>query len=361
MTLLHVVGLSKRFGTLAALDGVDLEVGAGDLFCVVGPTNAGKSTLLKTIAGLHRPDAGTVVLDGRDITRAEPRARGVGLVFQGGALVPDRTGFDNVALPLAAAGLPREQVAARVHELARQLRIDHLLARRPHTFSGGEQKRVAIARALAAPAVRLLLLDEPLTGLDARLRVALRLEIRRLCRTLTRGVVYVTHDHVEAMSLGDRVAVLHAGKVQQIGTPDEVYRRPVNRFVAGFFGAPPMNLLPAELMNDRGLALIGDGFRVPAPRLAALAASPRGALEVGVPAEDIQVSRARNDSTPIASRVLLIERLGSKQIVDLALGAAVLKAVIPASQPIGEDESVWIGFAPQPYHLIDRASGVFLR
>ena len=361
MSLLRVQGLSKRFGGKLALDHVSLEVRKGEFLCLVGPTNAGKSTLLKTIAGLHRPDSGTILLQERDIGALPPNERGLGVVFQNDALFPDQTGHENIAFALKAAGRPRQKIDQRVGELASTLRIEHLLSRRPDTFSGGERKRVAIGRAIAAHS-DLLLLDEPLSGLDARLRLELRLEFRQLLRSLSQGLIYVTHDHAEAMSLADRIAVLHEGRIQQIGTPDEIYRRPVNRFVAGFFGSPPMNLLTAEVRQYADAAeLVGDGFRVPFPNPATLRSALPGDLEIGIPPEEVRLGREQSSNTPHPCKVAWIERLGSRQVIDLALGGARVKAIVAPEYRVQESEPAWVGFTPCIHHLVDRKTGLFLR
>lgn len=360
--LLKVENLTKRFHGVTALSAVSFTVRPGEFFSIVGPSNAGKSTLLKTIAGLHRADSGSLVLRGTEVGALAPHARRVSLVFQQDALFPEHTGFENIAFALQANRIPPEAVADRVRRLAQALGIDHLLHRYPATFSGGERKRVAIARALA-PDADLLMLDEPLGSLDTRLRTTLRLELKQLQR-MARSVLYVTHDHAEAMSLSDRIAVLHQGRIQQIGTPDEIHRTPANRFVAEFFGAPPMNLMRAELIDHDGSAeLMGSGFRIPAPNLEHLARPPNAprAVEVGVPAERVRVALSRSESTPFPAKVLWVEHLGAKNVLELALGDESLKAVLPHDHPAHDGCNVWVGFATRAEHLLDQATGLFYR
>ena len=245
---------------------IELSVSKGEFLCLVGPTNAGKSTLLKTIAGLHHPDEGRVMINGQDVTELEPGRRDVSLLFQTVALFPNRSGFDNIAFPLRQAGIREERVEERVREVAELLRISHVLDRFPRTYSGGERQRVAIGRSIAHPS-EILLLDEPLSNLDARMRLELRIEFRRLHKTLGQTVIYVTHDQVEALSLADRVAVLHEGRLQQVDSPERLYDLPANRFVAEFIGSPPMNLIPARLgvEDGREMRLTGAGFDLDAP------------------------------------------------------------------------------------------------
>lgn len=360
MTALTLGGITKKFGSVAALRGVDLAVADSEFLCVVGPTNAGKSTLLKVIAGLVKPDRGTVSVGGRDMAGVPPKDRGVSLLFQNVALFPTMTGFDNIAFPLRAVGAAEDQVHARVHEVAALLRVEHVLGRLPRTFSGGEQQRVAIGRALARP-VGLLLLDEPLSNLDARLRIALRIAFKRLHRDHRQTMVYVTHDQIEAMSLSDRVAVIDRGVVQQVGSPDDVYHRPANRFVAEFFGSPPMNVLAARLASsDGGAVLEGDGFRVPAAGLNGAAGALPADLAIGVRPENVRVGPGPDAATPIQARIAWVERLGPRHVLDVRLGDAMIKATVDARAGLREGP-VWIGFDVAPHLVLDRASGTFLR
>ena len=363
MTVLAANGVSKRFDDLRALDDVTCEVAEGEFFCIVGPTNAGKSTFLKTIAGIHKPDSGQIVIRGRDVTQEQPKDRGVSLLFQNIALFPTLTGFENIAFPLATARLPDEQIAARVKEVATLLKVDHLLNRHPRTFSGGEQQRVAIGRAIAQPS-DLLMLDEPLTNLDARIRIELRIEFKKLQRDLGQSVVYVTHDQVEAMSLSDRIAVLHQGRFQQIGTPDDIYQRPANRFVARFVGTPPMNFIDADLQSQADEpVLVTSDFQVPAPGIEALTDYHRlpHRLAIGVRPEEIRVRLSRSESTPMAGEVFWIERLGAKSVLDARLGDATIKAVVPADHEVSCEGPAWFGFDAKPRHLLDLRTEEFFR
>ena len=363
MSVLELREVSKRFDEVQALSEVSFEVAEGELFCVVGPTNAGKSTLLKTIAGLHRPDGGRILVRGRDVTGLQPRERNLSLLFQNIALFPTLSGFENIAFPLRTAGQAEAEVARRVGEVAALLKIEHLLQRLPKTFSGGEQQRVAIGRAIAGPC-DLLMLDEPLTNLDARIRIALRIEFKKLHREIGQSLIYVTHDQVEAMSLSDRIAVMSRGRVQQIGSPDEIYHRPVNRFVARFIGTPPMNLLEAELGSEADVpTLAADGFRVAVPGLRGL--SERGRmprrLAVGIRPETVRAAPAPGPETPFAGEVFWIEHLGAKSILDVRLGSATMKAVVAPDHPVSKEGTAWFGFDPRPEHLLDLESERFLR
>jgi multiple sugar transport system ATP-binding protein len=346
VTALSLAGVSKKFGVVQALSGVDLSVSKGEFLCLVGPTNAGKSTLLKTIAGLHPPDEGRVLINGQDVTELEPGQRKVSLLFQTVALFPNRSGFDNIAFPLRQAGTGEDQAKKRVHEVAELLRISHVLDRFPRTYSGGERQRVAIGRSIAHPS-EILLLDEPLSNLDARMRLELRIEFRRLHKTLGRTLIYVTHDQVEALSLADRVAVLHEGRLQQVDRPERLYDLPANRFVAEFIGSPPMNLIPAQLRTEEGrMKLIGTGFALDAPP--GLPETTAGKeLWIGVRAEAVHLDVESTTKTPFEVRIRWIEDHGNRSIVHADLGGTMIKAAISPDRPIPVDSVAWIGFTPR--------------
>ena len=360
MTALALVGVSKKFTRVQALDNVELSVSKGEFLCLVGPTNAGKSTLLKTIAGLYRPEKGQVMINGRDVTNWEPGERNVSLLFQTVALFPNKSGYDNIAFPLRRAGLREEQVDRRVREVAELLRVNHVLEHFPRTYSGGERQRIAIGRAIAHPC-ELLLLDEPLSNLDARMRLELRIEFRRLHKTLGQTLIYVTHDQVEALSLADRVAVLHEGRLQQVDRPEQVHDRPLNRFVAEFIGSPPMNLIPARLRaeGDR-LQLIGTSFVMDAPNGISW---PNGEKEVwiGVRPEAVRLDVARTLETPFEVRIRWVEQHGSRSIVHADLGGTIVKATIPPDRSMPVDSLAWLGFTPRLETLLDGANDSFLR
>jgi ABC-type sugar transport system ATPase subunit len=346
VTALSLAGVSKKFGVVRALSGVDLSVSKGEFLCLVGPTNAGKSTLLKTIAGLHPPDEGRVIINGNDVTELEPGQRKVSLLFQTVALFPNRSGFDNIAFPLRQAGTQKDRVKERVHEVAELLRISHLLDRFPRTYSGGERQRVAIGRSIAHPS-EILLLDEPLSNLDARMRLELRIEFRRLHKTLGRTLIYVTHDQVEALSLADRVAILHEGRLQQVDRPERLFDLPANRFVAEFIGSPPMNLIPTQLRTESGrMRLTGKGFALDVPHgLPEMTAGKE--LWIGVRAEAVRFNVQPTTETPFEVRIRWIEDHGSRSIVHADLGGTIIKAATPPDRTIPVDSLAWIGFTPK--------------
>ncbi|HVL57276.1 MAG TPA: ABC transporter ATP-binding protein, partial [Burkholderiaceae bacterium] len=252
----RIEGIVKRHGSFTALHGVDLAIRPGEFFALLGPSGSGKTTTLRILAGLEAVDAGRVWLDDEDVTHKEPGERDVAMVFQSYALYPHMTVRGNIGFPLKMIGTPAAQIDAAVQDAAAKVGIDHLLERRPGQLSGGQQQRCALARAIVRKP-RIFLLDEPLSNLDAKLRVETRAELRRLQRSLGVTAVYVTHDQEEAMTVADRMAIFMEGRIVQIGTPHEIFQRPANVEVAGFIGTPPMNLIPGRLTGD-GSVRIGE-------------------------------------------------------------------------------------------------------
>src|SRR6516164_3173195 len=266
--------IRKKFGDVVAVDGISLEARDGEFMVLLGPSGCGKTTLLRIIAGLEKPTSGQVLIDGQVVNDVPPRGRGIAMVFQSYVLYPHLTVWNNIAFPLRTQGTARPEIKRKVEWAAGLLGIDHLAQRRPRELSGGERQRVALARALVRdPTV--FLLDEPLSNLDAKLRASARSELKQFQRTVRTTTIYVTHDQIEAMGMGDRIAVIDHGKLRQIGTPSEIYDHPFDEFVAGFLGTPPMNLiereggsmgfrpehfLPKELLN--GAALTELAFRI---------------------------------------------------------------------------------------------------
>ncbi len=245
MAVVETRGLKKHFSDVLAVDGVDLSIQEGEFLVLLGPSGSGKSTLMRMIAGLEKPTGGEIRINGQVVNNLPPRARKIAMVFQSYALYPHMTVFNNIAFPLKAEKLNKQAIQSKVEWAAGMFKIGHLLQRKPRQLSGGERQRVALARAVVRePDV--FLLDEPLSNLDAKLRAAARDELKQFQRDLGVTTIYVTHDQVEAMGMGDRVAVLARGHIRQLGTPQELYHRPADTFVAGFLGSPPMNLLQKD-------------------------------------------------------------------------------------------------------------------
>lgn len=331
MTDLALEGLVKRYGRITALDGLSLAVKAGEFFCLLGPSAAGKTTTLRAIAGLERLDAGRITFAGRDVTILPVQGRGMAMVFQTFALYPHLTIRENLAYPLREAGLPAAEIARRVAEVAELLRIGHTLDRKPATASGGEQQRIAIGRALVRrPA--LLLLDEPLTNLDAKLRHDTRAEFKRLHRELGTTMVYATPDELEALSMGQRIAVLRAGRVVQIDTPETLFDRPDDRYVAGLVGSPKMNLIEARTGE-------GGSVRLPFAELAhGPWAEPVGQLPVGTALlfgfrpHDVRPAQGGRIGPRFPASVHLTEPLGDITVLDLEAGSVPFRMVLPEEE-----------------------------
>ena len=332
--------LSKRYGKTEVLHDISLEIRESELMVFVGPSGCGKSTLLRTIAGFEAPTAGEVRIGGRLMNDIPPNRRGVAMVFQNYALYPHMTAGDNIGFALRNLRVPEPEVRQRVAAIADMLQIQDLLARRPHEMSGGQRQRVAIGRALVRdPDV--FLFDEPLSNLDATLRVQMRVELARLHQRLNASMVYVTHDQTEAMTLADRMIILKAGRIEQMGPPVEVYQRPANVFVAGFLGAPAMNLLPGVLLPTRGQQTdvrLNNGSVL---RVGAEAdALPQGAsVTVGIRPEHLQLSAPH---AGMAGIVNVVERLGNRTLLYVTLqerGANPNGAISDVIVEIGERQT----------------------
>jgi multiple sugar transport system ATP-binding protein len=336
--------------TAAAVQGLSLSIPDRELLVLLGPSGCGKTTALRMLAGLEEPDGGDIRIGGKSVVGLEPKDRDVALVFQSYALYPHLSAHDNIGYPLKVRNLSRTEQQARIERVADMLGIGHLLPRRPAQLSGGEQQRVALARAIVREP-RVFLMDEPLSNLDAKLRVHTRTELKTLQRELGTTMVFVTHDQAEAMSLAHRIAVLSAGQLQQIGTPDEVYDRPANVFVAEFIGSPPMNLLDAT--RDQDSVVTAGGWRIPAP--AGALASGNGALTVGLRPEGIEIVADGQ-----AAEVIAVEPFGSEVIVDVRVGTQPLKIrAAPHVRP-APGSSVGLRADPSAVRLFDRSSGAAL-
>ena len=336
MAHLIIQDLHKSFGDLRALQGVDLTVEKGEFFAILGPSAAGKTTTLRTVCGIERADQGRIICDGEDITEAEVRGRDMAMVFQTFALYPHLTVFDNLAYPLRQAGMAAGDIARRVNEVAEMLRLGHTLERKPGTASGGEQQRVAIGRALVRRP-SLLLLDEPLTNLDAKLRFDTRAEFKRLHRELGMTIVYATPDELEALSMGQRIALLRDGRIVQTGTPDELYLEPQDTYVAGMVGSPKVNLVPAVRRGADEVPSVETAFAAieGGPWSNALKQFPVGSeLTFGFRPYDIAPAEDGDEGTKISTKVHLIEPLGDVVILDLHAGETELKMVLPEEQAI---------------------------
>jgi len=355
--------VSKRFGPQTVIERLDLAIEDKEFMVLVGPSGCGKSTALRLIAGLEEVSAGTISIGGRPVNDLAPKDRDIAMVFQSYALYPHMSVRQNMEFGLRIRRTPREETGRRVDEAAETLGIAPLLDRRPKELSGGQRQRVALGRAIVRkPAV--FLFDEPLSNLDAKLRVQMRAEISRLQKRLETTTVYVTHDQVEAMTMGHRIAVMNAGRLQQVGTPLEIYDRPANLFVAGFIGTPPMNLVAATLAEG-GAAVAAAGFTLPlVERLRRAAAGGDGRkLVVGVRPEAIRLALPGGPpltaslTVPLPIRVEFVESLGHEVIVHGRAGDDPLVAKVEPHGAPRMGDVVELAVDLEALHLFDAATG----
>ena len=333
MAEVRVADVRKSFGGhKPVLDGVSFTVADGEFVSLLGPSGCGKTTLLRIIAGLEFADSGRLSIGGREVSDVPPKDRDIAFVFQNYALYPHLTVEENVAMGLKLRGTPAPEIARRTADAAKRLGLEALLQRRPAALSGGQRQRVALARSLVREP-RVFLLDEPLSNLDAVLRERTRGELKLLFKRAKGTVVYVTHDQVEAMTMSDRVVLLHEGKIQQIGAPEELYRRPANVFAATFLGAPPMNIVP----------------RAEAERSGLFADMPAGDVLAGARPEELRIGEGRE------AAIVLVEPVGSHTILTLDAGGASLRAVVPGTWSGGA--ACKVSVPPGAAHYFDAATG----
>jgi len=355
---LRLEGVGKRFGSIVALDGLDLEVRHGEFYCLLGASAAGKTTALRVISGLETPGGGRVVFDGEEIAGVPSPDRGIAMVFQTFALYPHLSVFENLAYPLREARTPGPEIRARVAEMAEMLRIGHVLQRKPETASGGEQQRIAIGRALIRRP-RLLLLDEPLTNLDAKLRHDMRAEFKRLHRELGTTMLYATPDELEALGMGERIGVLRDGRIVQTGSPDELYEHPVDTYVGQMVGSPKMNLAPAQ--RGEGLTVATSFADVSGgPWTGTLADLPQQAgLLLGFRPTDIRPAGGAPRGPRFPARVHLTEPLGDVTVVDLDIAEDMYRMVLPESEAVGfrPGDRLDVEIAVEQTHLFHRDTG----
>jgi len=320
--------VTKRFDEVAAVDRITMDAADGEFVVLVGPSGCGKTTLLRLTAGLEEITSGEIVMDGRRLNLLPSRERNVAMVFQDYALYPHMTVFENMAFALQARRMSRNDIRGRVEGTARTLGLDGLLDRHPAALSGGQRQRVAMGRAIVREP-EVFLFDEPLSNLDARLRVQMRTEIRRLCKRLATTALYVTHDQVEAMTMADRIVVLNDGRVQQIGPPQEVYDRPANRFVAGFIGSPAMNFLHGELRQEAGRwRLVTEAARLAVPQAVAAKAAA-GEIWLGIRPEAFALAPPEGGSFTISGNVVASELLGRERVLVVETELGIIQAIVP--------------------------------
>jgi len=329
-------------GGVVAVDNFNLEIADKEFVVLVGPSGCGKSTTLRMVAGLEEISSGTIAIDGKVVNDTAPKDRDIAMVFQNYALYPHMSVFDNMAFGLKLRHMPKAEIMERVHEAADILGIRDLLERRPKQLSGGQRQRVAVGRAIVRKP-KVFLFDEPLSNLDAKMRVQMRVEISRLHQKLGATMIYVTHDQVEAMTMGDRIVVMEKGKIQQVAGPLELYDKPVNRFVAGFIGTPPMNFMNGKIVKDnRGLAFVTDGAELALPSDWNLAAQAGRAVTFGVRPEDIGSATAEKaeEAVKLRAQVDVTEPMGSETYVYVKAAGASLVCRVDAHKIFKAGETV---------------------
>lgn len=350
MADIELRGLTKKFGPNTALRGVDLTIRDGEFFVLLGQTGAGKTTTLRVIAGLESPDAGQVIIDGHDATKWNAAQRDVALVLQQYSLYPRLTVRGNLEFPLKSRtqNFTPDQIAERVSRVAQTLQITPLLDRKVERLSGGEMQRVSIGRAIVREP-RVFLMDEPLSALDANLRDVLRVELKKLHHELGATFVFVTHDQVEAMSMGDKIGVLNKGKLVQVGTPDEIYTKPLNTFVARSVGTPPMNLMDGTIKGARAVLDVG-GHALPL-------VNPKGAegqkVRFGIRPEDVVIA----PDAPAKGRIFDVENHGVIKILSIDVDGALVHATVSAQMEVGIDDPVAFGWKPEKVLYFDPQTG----
>jgi multiple sugar transport system ATP-binding protein len=357
MAEIKIENVTKRFGDFTAVNNACLTVADQEFVVLLGPSGCGKTTLLRAVAGLGMADEGRISIGSRDITYLPPRERNISMVFQSYAIFPHMKVFDNIAFGLKMRKVDPKEIKLQVQRAAEMLHIEKMLDRYPSNMSGGQRQRVAVARAIAMK-TEVLLMDEPLSNLDALLRLEMRAELKRLLRELKTTTIYVTHDQIEALSMGDRIAVMKDGIIQQVDKPSNVYDLPINQFVGGFIGNPPMNFLTGQVQCQNGdvSVQIGDFSLAPSPGIQHLLKGYDGKqITLGIRAENMETL-----STPVGDairvRVLVVEPLGAQNLLTVNIGQDTVKVSTHPTFEIAPDEDVWLRFPADKIRWIDRDS-----
>ncbi len=348
----------KTYGSVYAVNHVSLTVEDGEFVALVGPSGCGKTTTLNLVAGLTPMTAGEIHIGEKQVSGLDPKDRDIAMVFQNYALYPNKTVYKNLAFPLQMRRLPKSEIDSKVMAAAKVLDIEHLLLRKPRELSGGQQQRVALGRALVRDP-RAFLMDEPLSNLDAKLRIQMRSELKRFHQDLNATIIYVTHDQLEAVTMADKMAVMNGGLLQQYDTPDQVFANPVNTFVAGFVGSPAMNLVPLRVASGGTGAVLEseDGWRYElSPENAHRAArASKGTVVMGARHSTIKVHREKHPGA-VEGRVYTVEPTGDITFVHVYLGSSIIVASVAPDVRLDADDTVWIEFNQQKLHFFDGAT-----
>ncbi|MEM1986497.1 MAG: ABC transporter ATP-binding protein [Nitrososphaeria archaeon] len=359
MARVLIKNLVKRFGSTLAVNNLNLEIKDKEFVVLLGPSGCGKTTTLRCIAGLETPDSGEIYIGDTLVNDLPPKDRDIAMVFQSYALYPHMTVYDNIAFPLKIRKLPKSEIDKKVKEVAKLLQISELLDRKPKQLSGGQAQRVALGRSIVREP-KVWLMDEPLSNLDAKLRLYMRAELKRLQKELAITTVYVTHDQAEAMTMGDRIAVMNKGLLQQYASPDEVFNRPANVFVAGFIGSPPTNMAPGTFVERDGKGYFDGGairFRLPDAAVEAIKAKGANEIIFGIRPRDLVVSDKKPETEMYLTAELYIsEPLGDEMVLDLKMDDQIFKAVVMSY--VGEKfdigQKLYLTFDPSKLHVFDK-------
>lgn len=354
MAEIHINEVRKTFGKVVAVNNIELTIHDKEFMVLLGPSGCGKTTLLRCLAGLENVDSGKILINGEDITEYPPRNRHISMVFQSYAIFPHMNIFENIAFGLRMQHLPKTEIKKRVESAAELLQIENLLDRYPAQISGGQRQRVAVARAITVQA-EVLLMDEPLSNLDALLRLEMRAELKRLIKELQTTVVYVTHDQVEALSMGDRIAVMKNGNLLQVDDPLIIYDHPITEFIGGFIGNPPMNFLPA-IIDEGGihveettlcLDILPEGFKY---------SGSAQSIKMGIRAENIKILPG-SEKNALMGKIIVVEPLGSNNLLTVIVGNERIKVNTRPDENFHPGEEIWLQMANNKINWIDAETG----
>ena len=352
---IRLQNMVKRYGAVQVLHGIDLSMAENEFTALVGPSGCGKSTTLRMIAGLETVTDGEIFIGDRPVSRLEPKDRNLAMVFQDYALYPHMNVARNISFALRLQKRPKAEIDAKVRRVADMVGLTEYLHRKPGALSGGQRQRVAMARALAKDS-DIFLFDEPLSNLDAKLRGQMRAELALMRQRVQKNMIYVTHDQIEAMTLADRIVVMHGGHIQQQGTPEELFKHPANKFVAGFLGTPPMNFFDVDLRQDGDtLFAAGNGFRVAIPEKKA-ATLPSGSEQaiMGIRPTDLEFDAAAPDGAALDLKVKVSEYIGAQSVLLCACGETDVTVELKSEAPIALGETLRFAVRPEGIHLFDR-------
>jgi len=363
MAEVQIKELCKDFGKVRAVIDLNLDIQDKEMICFLGPSGCGKTTSLRMVAGLERPTSGEIFLGGKDVTHIPPKDRHIAMVFETYALYPRKTVFENMAFPLRIRKFSNDEIKAKVLEAAKILDIEELLDRGIRQLSGGQRQRVAMGRAIVRKP-SLFLMDEPLSHLDAKLRTRMRGELKRLQKDLETTMIYVNHDQLEAMSMADRIVVMNSGVLQQLGTPDQVFNKPVNEFVAGFVGDPPINFIYGQYTEDGGKPYFqNDVFKIEIPEETAAVIReqcPHGSLHMGIRPSYFKLHHERPDLPSMPAEVFISEPLGEVLVIDFLLEKKIIKVVTSPDVKANMGETMWLSFDFNRVHFFDAQSGAII-